>query len=144
MGEGGDTNVVLDNLMDVRCRKDSFRTSFPSLCSLDQVEDKVGETTTISPVWLKERCKHSKFQERNAELCSGSNIREYELDIDHPEDIIDNVINDIKNIVSHERIPPLADNPLQDMSTKSPDEVVTMTPEPQMTTTVKTETQESK
>ena len=142
--EGGDTNVVLDHLMDVRCRKESFRTSFPSLCSQDELEDKVRETTTISPVWLKERCKHSKFQERNVKLCSGSNIRDYELDIDHPEDIIDNVINDIKNIVSSEAIPPLADNPLQDMTTKPTYEVVTMTPEPQMTTTVKTETQESK
>merc|ERR1712037_1053328 len=127
--EGGDANVVLDNLMDVRCRKESFRTSFPSLCSETKVEDKVRETTTISPVWLKERCKHSKFQERNVELCAGSNIREYELDIEHPEDIIDNVINDIKNIVSNEAIPPLADNPLQDMSTKSTVEVVTMTSE---------------
>ena len=153
--EGGDTDIVLDNLMDVRCRKDSFRSSFPSLCSEQKVGDKeVTETTTISAAWLRERCKHSKFQERNVQLCSSANIGEYELDIEHPEDIIENVINDIKNIVSNEAIPPLPDNPLEDMSTKSTNEVVTMTLEvesletektpPSTTpTVVKTETPES-
>ena len=149
--EGGDTDIVLDKLMDVRCRKDSFRTSFPSLCSQDKAGDReTTETTTLSAGWVKERCKHSKFRERNVELCSSANNKEYDLDIEHPEDIIDNVINDIKNIVSNEAIPPLPNNPLEDTN-----EVVTLTLEvensdtedtpPSTTPTmmVKTETAES-
>ena len=120
MESGGQETVaeaVLERLMDVRCRKEAFRKSYPKLCSLDKFEDNILETTTINPAWLRERCKHKKFKTRNKELCD--KIRDYELDVDSPESLIDNVINDIKNIVSHETIPPIADNPLKESSTPS-------------------------
>merc|ERR1712156_736058 len=120
MESGGQETVaeaVLERLMDVRCRKEAFRKSYPKLCSLEKFEDNILETTTINPAWLRERCKHKKFKTRNKELCD--KIRDYELDVDSPESLIDNVINDIKNIVSHETIPPIADNPLKESSTPS-------------------------
>ena len=122
-------NEVLERLMDVRCRKEAFRKSYPSLCLLDKFEENILETTTINPAWLRARCKHEKFQNRNVELCN--KIKDYELDVDSPESLIDNVINDIKNIVSHETIPPIVDNPLVENSSPSSDEMTTVTTEVQ-------------
>merc|ERR1711936_1118628 len=42
MESGGQETVaeaVLERLMDVRCRKEAFRKSYPKLCSLDKFED---------------------------------------------------------------------------------------------------------
>merc|ERR1719471_1652417 len=128
-------NEVLERLMDVRCRKEAFRKSYPSLCLLDKFEENILETTTINPAWLRARCKHEKFQNRNVELCK--KIKDYELVVDSPESLIDNVINDIKNIVSHETIPPIVDNPL--MENSSPSKI--LAPSSDEMTTVTTEVQ---
>jgi len=60
------TNIVITQVADIRCQKESFRKSYPSLCK----DSKDKETLDNNAEWLSERCKHEKFSKRNTQLCS--------------------------------------------------------------------------
>merc|ERR1712098_676523 len=52
------TNIVMTQVADIRCQKESFRKSYPSLCK----DSKDKETLDNNAEWLSERCKHDKFR----------------------------------------------------------------------------------
>jgi len=110
-------------LEDVRCKKEAFRRNYPELCTSGNYEDDILMTDSPSedPDWLQDRCKHNKFRERHRDLCSElceqdifaklyrdicqdnqATTTSVESPGEDQSSLIENVINDIKDIVSKE------------------------------------------
>jgi len=66
------TNIVMTQVADIRCQKESFRESYPTICKDSNTKDSLDNKTE----WLTERCKHDKFRNRNTKLCSSLEIGE--------------------------------------------------------------------
>jgi len=87
-------NNVMDQVMDVRCQKESFRSNYTKLCKGSSDSESIPKTS-----WLSERCKHEKFAQRNKDLCLSIN----KVETDQVKiEAISNVVEDIKTIVTNE------------------------------------------
>merc|ERR1711902_100142 len=107
-------NVENFVLKDDRCRKAVFRKNYPDLCRGVVEEDDEED----DPDWLEDRCKHKKFRLKNADICRDlcpekkwsklyKDICDGLPGVEKPEitdeqnNIINSVIEDIKDIAGN-------------------------------------------